>query len=80
MKFSDSPPSLLAFYTHLRFIITTHLPRYDEQFNRIISIYGTPSTLTRWWIPITISTVVAHKTRNHIYEVCDNKEVQMHHL
>ncbi|CAB5372943.1 unnamed protein product [Rhizophagus irregularis] len=68
VKFSDSPPSLLAFYTHLRSVIITHLPRYDEQFNRIISIYGTPSTLTRWWIPITISTVVAYKTRNHIYE------------
>ncbi len=72
MKFPDSPPSLLTFYTHLRTIISTHLPHYYEQSNRIISIYGRPSTLTRWWLPITISTVVAYKTRNHVYEVGDN--------
>ncbi|EXX58730.1 hypothetical protein RirG_195320 [Rhizophagus irregularis DAOM 197198w] len=77
VKFSDSPPSLLAFYTHLRSVIITHLPRYDEQFNRIISIYGTPSTLTRWWIPITISTVVAYKTRNHIYESKKTKNLNI---
>ncbi|CAI2167128.1 7691_t:CDS:2 [Funneliformis geosporum] len=68
MSFTDSPSSLLALYTNLRSIISTHLPHYDEHSNRIISIYGRPSSLTRWWLPITISTVVVYKTRNHLYE------------
>ncbi|CAG8503639.1 13152_t:CDS:2 [Funneliformis caledonium] len=68
MNVPDSPSSLLALYTHLRSIITTHLPHYDEHSNRIISIYGRPSPLTRWWLPITISTVVACKTRDHFFK------------
>ncbi|CAG8736716.1 20179_t:CDS:2, partial [Gigaspora rosea] len=55
--------SLLTFYTHLRSMITTSLPKYDEQSTRIISYYGRPSALTRWWIPTIILSIVTLKVR-----------------
>ncbi|CAH1768086.1 6136_t:CDS:2 [Entrophospora sp. SA101] len=53
--------------SRLQSIITTHLPSYAKQCNRITSIYGRPSFLTRWWLPVTISSVIAYKNRKYIY-------------
>nr|CAG8623420.1 3420_t:CDS:2 [Entrophospora candida] len=53
--------------SRLQSIITTHLPSYVKQCNRITSIYGNPSFLTRWWLPVTISSVIAYKNRKYIY-------------
>ena len=54
--------------SRLQSIITTQLPNYIKQCNRITSTYGCPSFLTRWWLPITISSVVTYKNRKYIYK------------
>ncbi|CAG8824190.1 28704_t:CDS:2, partial [Racocetra persica] len=60
-------PSKLAFYTHLRSMITKHLPQYDEHSTRIISYYGRPSVITRWWMPTILLSVVTFKVRKQIH-------------
>ncbi|RHZ81139.1 hypothetical protein Glove_123g50 [Diversispora epigaea] len=62
----QSPPSLLDFYSHIRSIITTHLYQYDVQSSRIMSLYGRPSILTRWWIPLTISSIIFFNSRTYV--------------
>ncbi|KAF0546697.1 NCA2-domain-containing protein [Gigaspora margarita] len=59
--------SLLTFYTHLRSMITTSLPKYDEQSTRIISYYGRPSAITRWWIPTILLSIVTLKVRKQVH-------------
>ncbi|CAG8475827.1 577_t:CDS:2 [Diversispora eburnea] len=62
----QSPPSLLDFYSHIRSIITTHLHQYDVQSSKIMSLYGPPSILTRWWIPLTISSILLFNSRTYL--------------
>ncbi|CAG8584600.1 9040_t:CDS:2 [Dentiscutata erythropus] len=66
-KYPPKIPSLLAFYTHLRSMITQNLPQYNEQSIRIISYYGRPSVITRWWIPTVLLSIVTFKIRNQIH-------------
>ncbi|CAG8497925.1 5475_t:CDS:2 [Paraglomus brasilianum] len=53
----SEPPSFLACYTHIRSILTTHLPAYCSANHLIHTTYGRPSAITRYWLP-SISVIL----------------------
>ncbi|CAG8463604.1 8892_t:CDS:2 [Paraglomus occultum] len=53
----SEPPSFLSCYTHIRSILTTHLPAYRSTNQMIHTTYGRPSAITRYWLP-SISVLI----------------------
>ncbi|CAG8515617.1 5825_t:CDS:2 [Acaulospora morrowiae] len=60
-----SPQNSPNFYERLR-IVVIYLSQHDARYSRVIAFYGQPSSLVRWWIPFTISSILIYKTRRYM--------------
>jgi ATP synthase regulation protein NCA2 len=51
------------------------IPKCEEQYNRVIGIYGKPSLLTRYWAPLTLLYFGGNVTVKYVSRQQDNIKI-----
>jgi hypothetical protein len=56
-------------------IIIVMIPKCEEQYNKVIGIYGKPSFLTRYWAPITLLYFGGNAAIKYVSQQQDNIKI-----